>query len=138
MTRTMASSAMAELSARKITVSMTRRSRSRGSRQNLVPGGGGWNNSSRKAFRTGHNIRAAISPLQSIGVGVKYQPAKRRATVVGGTRLRRRLSKIFQRLKAESGLGSILPPPTGTQDLSQSMICQSPRIQRGCLLHQAM
>src|SRR5438034_1898501 len=118
----MASSAMAALSARKITAKMTRRSRSRGSRQNLVPGGGGWNNRARKAFRTGHNIRPAIIPLQSIGAGVKNQPARRRATIAAGTRLRRRLSKIFQRLKTESGLGSVLPSPKGTQDLSQSMI----------------
>src|SRR6266700_2894772 len=116
----MASSATAALSARKITVSTTRRSRSRGSRQNLVPGGGGWNNSARKAFRTGHNIRAAIIALHRIGAGVQNQPTRRRATIAGGTRLRRRLSKTFQRLKADSGLGSILPPPTGTQDLSQS------------------
>src|SRR5438876_8081007 len=101
---------------------MERRSRSRGSRQNLVPGGGGWNNSARKAFRTGHNIRPAIIPLHSIGAGVKNQPAMRRATVAGGTKLRRRLSKIFQRLKAESGLGSTLPPPTGTRGFAQSII----------------
>src|SRR6188472_3152022 len=130
MTRTMESSAMAALSARKITVSMTRRRRSRGSRQNLVPGGGGWNNKARKAFKTGHNIRAAMIALHRIGAGVQNQPIRRRAMVAGGTRLRRRLSKIFQRLKTESGLGSILPPPTGTQDLSQSIICQSPRTQR--------
>src|SRR5438093_5971153 len=98
----MASSATAALSARKITVSTTRRSRSRGSRQNLVPGGGGWNNRARKAFKTGHNIRPAMIALHRIGVGVKDQPTKRRATVAGGTRLRRRLSKIFQRLKTES------------------------------------
>src|SRR5204863_276446 len=115
-----------------------RRKRSRGSRQNLVPGGGGWNNSASRAFRVDHNIKPAISALQSIGAGVKNQPTRRRATIAGGTRLRRRLSKIFQRLKTESGLGSILPSPRGTQDLSQSMICQSPRIQRCCLLHHAM
>src|SRR6266536_6628765 len=117
MTQTMASSAMAELSARKITVRMTRRSRSRGSRQNLVPGGGGWNNRARKAFRTGHNIRPATIALHRIGAGVQNQPTRRRAMIASGTRLRRRLSKIFQRLKAESGLDSILPPPTSTQDL---------------------
>src|SRR5207237_6249353 len=105
---------------------------------NLVPGGGGWNNRARKAFRTGHNIRPAIIPLQSIGAGVKNQPARRRATIAAGTRLRRRLSKIFQRLKTESGLGSVLPSPKGTQDLSQSMNTQSPRIQRCCRLHHAM
>src|SRR5512133_2247569 len=99
MTRTMASSVMAALSARKITVSMTRRSRSRGSRQNLVPGGGGWNNKARKAFKTGHNIRPAIIALHRIGEGVQNQPTRRRAMVAGGTRLRRRLSKIFQRLE---------------------------------------
>src|ERR1044071_850293 len=92
---------------------MARRSLSRGSRQNLVPGGGGWNNSSRKAFRTGQKMRTAISPLHTIGTGVKNQPARRRAIIAGGTKLRRRLSKIFQRLNAESGFGSILSPPTG-------------------------
>src|SRR5512133_1454048 len=119
MTRTIASSAIAALSARNITASVTRRRRSRGSRQNLVPGGGGWNNRARKAFRTGHKIRPAMITLHRIGAGVQNQPTKRRAMVAGGTRLRRRLSKIFQRLKMESGLGSIVPPPTGTQDLSQ-------------------
>src|SRR6266480_2627446 len=112
----MASSAMAALSARKMTANMERRSRSRGSRQNLVPGGGGWNNRARTAFRTGHNIRPAMIALHRIGAGVQNQPTRRRAMVAGGTRLRRRLSKIFQRLKAESGLGFILPPPTGKQD----------------------
>src|SRR5580765_4011721 len=118
----MASSAIAALSARKITESMTRRRRSRGSRQNLVPGGGGWNNRARKAFRTGHSIRPAMIALHRIGAGVQNQPTRRRAMVAGGTRLRRRLSKIFQRLNAESGLGSLLPSPKGTRDLSQSMI----------------
>ena len=33
--------------------------------------------------------------------------------IAGGTRLRRRLSKIFQRLKTESGLGSILTAAHG-------------------------
>src|SRR5436305_3761666 len=98
----MASSAMAALSARKITVNITRRSRSRGSRQNLVPGGGGWNNRASKVFRTGHNIRPAMIALHGIGAGVQNQPIKRRAMVAGGTRLRRRLSKIFQRLDRES------------------------------------
>src|SRR4029078_1991124 len=134
----MASSAIAALSARKTTVSMTRRRRSRGSRQNLVPGGGGWNSRARKEFRTGHNIRPAIIPLQTIGTGVKNQPTVRRAMIAGGTRLRRRLSKIFQRLEMESGLGSILLPPTGTQDLNQSLIVQSPRIQRCWRLHHEM
>src|SRR5207253_10630736 len=98
---------------------MERSRRSRGSRQNLVPGGGGWKRRPTREFRTGHNIRAAMSPLHSSGAGVKSQPARRRATVAGGTRLRRKLSKIFHRLKAESGLGSNLPPPTGTRGFSQ-------------------
>src|SRR6185503_19432145 len=115
-----------------------RRRRSRGSRQNLVPGGGGWNNKARNALTTGHSISPAIIVLHRIGTGVQNQPTTRSAMIAGGTRLRRRLSKIFQRLNTESGLGSVLPPPTGTQDLSQSMICQSPRIQRCCLLHHAM
>ena len=80
-----------------------------------------------KHFRTGHNIRPAIIALHRIGAGVQNQPTRRRAIIAAGSRLRRRLSKIFQRLKTESGLGSIPPPPTGTEDLSQSMICQSPR-----------
>src|SRR5262249_11558937 len=101
---------------------MARRSLSRGSRQNLVPGGGGWNKSAIKAFRTGHKTRTAIIAVHTIGAGVKNQPTRRRITVAGGTRLRRRLSKIFQRWNAESGFGSNLPSPIGTRDLSQSII----------------
>src|SRR5919201_5036742 len=115
-----------------------RNRRSRGSRQNLVPGGGGCSASARRELRTGHNIKPAIIPLHKIGEGVRNQPAKRRPTVASGTRLRRRLSTIFHRLKAESGLGSTLPPPTGTRDFSQSIICQSPRIQRCCRFHHAI
>ena len=83
--------------------------RSRGSRQNLVPGGGGWNRRPRREFRTGHNIRPAMIPLHNIGAGVKSQPARRRATVAGGTRLRRRLSKIFHRLKGGKRVWFDLP-----------------------------
>src|SRR5439155_1249013 len=103
MTRTIASSAIAALSARKITVSMTRRRRSRGSRQNLVPGGGGWNNSARKALRTGHNIRPAMIALQRIRAGVQNQPTRKRAMNAGGTRLRRRLAKICEQILVNVG-----------------------------------
>src|SRR5205807_9154943 len=97
-----------------MTANMERRRRSRGSRQNLAPGGGGWNNSARKAFRTGHNIRPAMIALQRIGAGAQNQPTSRRAMIADGPKPRPRLSKTFQPLKAEGGLGSILPPPTGT------------------------
>src|SRR6266403_1579819 len=95
--------------------------------------------------RNGPTATIAVGPRQATAAkrstqaaGIQSQPARRRATVAGGTRLRRKLSKIFHRLKAESGLGSTLPAPTGTRGFSQSMICQSPRIQRCCLFHHAM
>src|SRR5262249_56623178 len=92
----------------------------------------------RKNSGPGNNIGAVFTRLHSKGTAVRNQPARRRAKVAAGTRLRRRLSKIFQRLNAESGLCAILPSPTGTRGLSQSMICQSPRIQRCWRFHHAM
>jgi hypothetical protein len=47
-----------------------------------------------------------------------------------GTRLRRRLSKIFHRDNAEMGLPTRRPDRPGTHGKIQGAICQSPRIQR--------
>ena len=47
-----------------------------------------------------------------------------------GTRLRRRLSKIFHCESTESGLAMRRASEPGTRGRSHCVICQSPRIQR--------
>ena len=63
--------------------------------------------------------------------GHTVQPATRKASSAGGTRLRRRLSRIFQRLISGSRLRA-MPCASGTNGNNQSRICQSPRTQRRC------
>ena len=63
--------------------------------------------------------------------GSTVQPATSSASSVGATRLRRRLSRIFQRPMSGSGL-RLRPRRDGTNGNSQNRICQSPRIQRCC------
>ena len=58
------------------------------------------------------------------------QPSSNSRVNAGGTRLRRRLSKIFHRDSPESGFFRRLPSRPGTPGSSQRAICQSPRIQR--------
>src|ERR1700754_2868642 len=48
----------------------------------------------------------------------------------GATRLRRRLSEIFQRAISGSGLRLVWPLAFGVRGNNQRMICQSPRVQR--------
>jgi hypothetical protein len=62
--------------------------------------------------------------------GTHVHTASSSATVAGGTRLRRRLSKIFQREMSGSRLRSRRPERVGTSGKSQRRICQSPRTQR--------
>ena len=64
------------------------------------------------------------------GWSVTNQPNKNSAKVAGSTRLRRRLSRIFQRETREIGLGTRAPDSSGTRSVSHSTICQSPRSQR--------
>ena len=58
------------------------------------------------------------------------QPSSNSSVSAAGTRLRRRLSKIFHRDSTESGFFRRRPPRPGTPGSSQRAICQSPRIQR--------
>jgi hypothetical protein len=62
--------------------------------------------------------------------GRRLQAVNRSATVAGGTRLRRRLSKIFQREMRGRRLRCQAPPRVGTNGNSHRRICQSPRTQR--------
>ena len=58
------------------------------------------------------------------------QPSSNSSIIAAGTRLRRRLSKIFQRERPESGLFWRRPLRPGTRGSNHLAICQSPRIQR--------
>ena len=61
--------------------------------------------------------------------GRSVQPSTRRVSVAGGTRLRRRLSRIFHR--AMSGRRfRVTPVRDGTKGNSHHRICQSPRTHR--------
>src|SRR5215211_4006653 len=64
--------------------------------------------------------------------GERNQETSSNTSIATGVRLRRRLSKIFHRDKAEIGLRAYRPDRLRTQGSSQAAICQSPRIQR-CL-----
>ena len=57
-------------------------------------------------------------------------PVTAKRSVVGETRLRRKLSMIFQRSIAVSGFVPLLPSNFGTICASHGKSCQSPRIQR--------
>ena len=58
------------------------------------------------------------------------QPATRSSVNAAGARLRRRLSRIFQRDKPGEWIVLTRPPGPGTRGSSHRAICQSPRIQR--------
>src|SRR3981081_4101803 len=60
------------------------------------------------------------------------QPNSRSRKVAGSTRLRRKLSRIFQREPREIGLATWAPDSSGTYEKIHPAICQSPRSQR-CL-----
>ena len=75
-------------------------------------------------------VRTPIPVQKSAGPGSHIHPAIRSARIDGASRLRRRLSRIFQRLSVEKSLGIVLPFSAGTRGMSQGKSCQSPRIQR--------
>ena len=58
------------------------------------------------------------------------QPSNSSNSDATGTRLRRRLSRIFQRESAVSGFLTMSPAASLTLGSNQCAICQSPRIQR--------
>ena len=73
---------------------------------------------------------ASAASVQSQGEpGRTVQPRASSKTRAGGTRLRRRLSRIFQRSMVGKGFGAC-PPAVGTRRPIQGRICQSPRTQR--------
>ena len=75
-------------------------------------------------------IKPARASVKAEARGATYQPTSVNSTSAAGTRLRRRLSKIFQRDSPESGFRSLRPSAAGTRGKSQLTICQSPRIHR--------
>ena len=85
------------------------------------------------SHRVGRNTTPArnASMIAAAPVDRAHEPSTT-ASIAGGTRLRRRLSKIFQRDKADIGLGPTCPERPLTDGSSQRAICQSPRIHR-CL-----
>ena len=62
--------------------------------------------------------------------GETNQETSSTSSIATGARLRRRLSKIFHRDKAEIGLRTRRPDRPRTHGSSHAAICQSPRIQR--------
>ena len=79
---------------------------------------------------TGTKISSSRNAVHQRGSGSTVQPSTNNANSAGATRLRRRLSKIFQRDSGVIGFASPPPPGRGTRNQSQRAICQSPRIQR--------
>ncbi|MNO76372.1 hypothetical protein D3C76_674440 [compost metagenome] len=74
--------------------------------------------------------KASRASVQASGVALASQPHSSRVSSAAGSRLRRRLSKIFQRDKALSGLSARPWVPVCSQGTSHGSSCQSPRIQR--------
>ena len=64
------------------------------------------------------------------GRAAQNQPSSSMIVSESGTRLRRRLSRSFQRESTVRGLGSRFPLKARTRRLSHGRSCQSPRIQR--------
>ena len=83
----------------------------------------------------GTNSTASPVKVHSAGDSSSAQPSTNSRVSAAGTRLRRRLSAIFQRASADSGLGTtMLRSLPGRRSRSrgsnQPSNCQSPRIQR--------
>src|SRR4026208_867882 len=76
------------------------------------------------------NTIANTVRLQKTGLPKTNQPIKSIASKASGTRLLRRLSKIFQRESVDSGFLWILRSEPGTNGVHQLAICQSPLIHR--------
>ena len=88
-------------------------------------------NGVRPARRAGRTATANASRVHDqAGTGASSHPAASSRTSVGACRLRRRLSRIFQRSRSPSGFGPRAPPASGTRRRTQAAICQSPRTQR--------
>ena len=85
-----------------------------------------------RSNHAGTNKMQIVAMVQRMGWRITSQPNKSNAKVAGSTRLRRRLSKIFQRETSEIGFRTFTPASSGTRSVSHSTICQSPRSQR-CL-----
>ena len=75
------------------------------------------------ATKTKNNDERAARP------GDRNQDTSSTTNIAIGTRLRRKLSKIFQRDKLEIGLRRVFSRPR-THGSTHPAICQSPRIQR--------
>src|SRR5262245_40064519 len=86
-----------------------------------------------KGSSAGSRKLAAANRVQVAPPGAKNQESAINANAAEGTRLRRRLSKIFHRLMNDKGLETSLPSRRGTFGKIQSIICQSTRNQRCCL-----
>ena len=89
----------------------------------------------RRRASTGRSCDAATPMTVSVqnqrGPGSTVHPAISSASSVGATRLRRRLSRIFQR-PMTGRVFRCSPWRDGTNGNSHRRICQSPRIQRCC------
>src|SRR3989442_15737221 len=77
--------------------------------------------------------RITVSVHAQGAPGSHVHAEARSANVLGATRLRLRLSRIFQRLITGRRFFS-RPERVGTQGKSQVRTCQSPRTQRRCRL----
>jgi hypothetical protein len=91
----------------------------------------GLRNRFRLAVMTGtRNKIARIARVQAPNDGISVQPSENNTTRPVGTRLRRKLSRIFHCDRKERGFFSFSPPGPGTRGSNHDAICQSPRIQR--------
>ena len=73
---------------------------------------------------------AATPAVASGAAPAMAQPPRRMIRRAIGTRLRRRLSRTFQRDSHERELATLRPPGPGTERANHPAICQSPRIHR--------
>jgi len=85
-----------------------------------------------KRFYTELKRRFGLSAQPAIRVIAKAADAYAtlRANIDAGSRLRRRLSKIFHQERAEIGFPTLRAARPRTLGSNQAAICQSPRIQR--------
>src|SRR5665213_1003064 len=99
---------------------------------NMCTSSGFLQTSQKKLTTEGSTRITKTEMVQNIGEPEQSQPNKNINNKATGTRLRRRLSKIFHLDKGEIGFLTRRWDPPGTHGQSQLAICQSPRIQR-CL-----
>ena len=91
---------------------------------------GFWNRSRRALKKMGTNTVPRIARVHAQAGDNRSQLNSNRRTSAAGARLRRRLSTIFHRERADSGFFSVLCSGPGTRGSIHRAICQSPRIQR--------